>query len=143
MMRRSWAVLLAVAALVAGACGSDGATPPAGGGTLQQRLESAMEGICRAASLARQGRADEAAAAFNDRAHQFLHDVAPEVQAEDPAAAADLLEAKNRVETALLEARRGETGGQELAGLLDALAASLRRAAAVLEVEAPECGPAT
>lgn len=138
MIRWGVAALLAVLALVA-ACGSGGQDRPAGGGTLQQRLDQAGQGLCEAASLARQGRVDRAGAVFNDRSHQFLHDLAPQVQQEDPAAAAGLLEAKNRVETALRDAGRGDATPEQVADLLSALAAALGRAAEVLGARAPAC----
>lgn len=141
-MVRRWmwgAAALTALALLLAACGSDAAGESRGGGTVQDRLDTAVAGLCEAESLARTGDVAGAGRAFDDRAHQFLHELAPEVQQQDPAAAAALLEAKNRVETALREARAGQPDAAALANLLDALNGSLARAAEAVELGAPAC----
>lgn len=55
-------------------------------------------GLCRTADVA--DRPDEARAAFFDSVHQPLHELADETATRDRAVAAELLEAKQRVEAA-------------------------------------------
>jgi hypothetical protein len=120
-----WLIILTVAcALIAPACGSDRAAGPGG------ELGTALEALCEARMLSARGRIGEAEAAFQDRAHAFLHELARET---DRASAARLLEAKARVEQAF-GTEPAEPAA--LARLLDALRVST---AAAGGVAAPPC----
>jgi len=60
------------------------------------RFSRAFEGLCQAREQARD--AESARAVFFDESHQALHELAINLQDTDRAAAAELLEAKARVE---------------------------------------------
>lgn len=138
-------VVLAGLAL-ATACGSDG-----GGGALTPASPSQTQGIadaapravaalCEARTFAAGGDIRRANDTFVDRAHDILHGLAAAAQGREPAAAAGLLEAMNRVESALGPAAGQPASGSAVAGLLDQMIAATRRAAASLGVAAPDCG---
>lgn len=121
----SRAVLPLSLALALAACGgsSDG-TP----------LASAVSGLCEARDQATGGDLDAADTAFQDRSHGELHRLVERVQERDRAAAADVLEAMERVESAL-----GEDNGAEMATLFEELLTATRVAALALEEDVPEC----
>jgi hypothetical protein len=101
--------LLIVASLACAACTEERADPrPAG----ERRLRAASQGLCDALFLASQGRVRDVASVFYAETHGYLHELAAQLQETDPAVAASLLEAKQRVERAL----EGEdpVGTQEL-----------------------------
>jgi hypothetical protein len=123
MSSTGWIGLTLACALMLPACGSESGVPPRG------ELDAALEALCEARMLSARGRIGEAEAAFQDR-HAYLHELAREA---DRASAAELLEAKARVEQAFLEP--AEPG--ILARLLEALR---RRTAEAGRVEVPPCG---
>lgn len=113
--------IVAVAAAIGALAGSDDqASSPTAGAS----FASARDGVCQAADAARQGDPAGARAAFFDRAHQTLHELAAAAQERDRATAARLLEAKERVETGL------ERSSPTLAADLDVLAVTTGRAIA-------------
>lgn len=81
--------LVTLATVVLAACG-DGGRPTNEGADVRRA-------VCEAWRAAADGRTDEARDAFGD-AHQALHDLAAATEARDRRAAAELLEAKQRVE---------------------------------------------
>jgi len=112
------------------ACGdSSGGAAPADG------LDPAARGLCDAIDLAAAGDVPAADAAFQDRVHQYLHDLADRLAAFDREASGDLLEAKQRVEAGLAE---GGTVG-EVHGSMTALYRELVVAAAAAGLAAPPC----
>jgi hypothetical protein len=99
-------------------------------------LERAFLGLCDAGALASEGRLEEAGRTFQDRSHEFLHELAAETQEEDPAAAAALLEAKQRVEAALAEP---DPDPDVLSGLLADLRRAFAAAARAVGDRVPAC----
>lgn len=86
---------------------------------------AARDGLCQAGKAANRGDVAGARAAFFDRSHQPLHELAAVAQERDRAAAARLLEGKERVESGL------EKAAPTLADDLDTLAVVTGRAMAV------------
>lgn len=117
MLRR-----LALAALLAmtAACGDDGAGDP---------LVDAHAALCEA----RAAGPAEARELFFDRSHDALHEVARRLDDADRAQAAELLEAKERVESGLSSPEPTLPG--DIARLADVYRTSLGR----LAIEAPPC----
>ncbi|MGH9266115.1 MAG: hypothetical protein ACRD1D_15635 [Acidimicrobiales bacterium] len=114
-------VIIAVAAAISAVGGrGDGVSQPA----REPSFGPARDGVCRAAEAARHGDPAGAKAAFFDRSHQALHELAALAQERDRAAVARLLEAKERVESGL------EKASPTLAGDLDTLAVVTGRAMA-------------
>lgn len=113
-------IVIVVAALVIGSVGlmawPDGDTTGVEEGPWRQ----ALVGVCAAGDLAQDGELDTAERAFQE-VHQELHLLAG---AADRSAAKSLLEDKAAVEAALA------SGDRAIAGRLEALASSVRRAAA-------------
>jgi hypothetical protein len=72
---------------------------------------------------------------FLDRAHIPLHAIAQAISDEDRAQEAELLEAKNRVETDITSRAEGERLAEDLRALAEETRASLR----VLSISAPTC----
>ncbi len=91
-------------------------------------LVDAHAALCEAAA-----RPDQARALFFDRSHDALHTVAGMLEDTDRAQAALLLEAKQKVESAL--AGSGETRPDDVLRLADVYRASLAR----LAITAPPC----
>ena len=94
-------------------------------------FSAAAEGLCRTADVA-----DDPTAAreiFYDTVHQPLHQLADDTTAEDRAAAAALLEAKQRVEATL------DTRDPTLAAAVDDLVDATSRALATLDRPEPDC----
>jgi hypothetical protein len=118
-------ILVMVAAGCGGTSGTDAADAPAGGAQLFADLCAAHEA----------GDAETAAERFG-AAHGPLHDLAREAQASDRRAAAELLEAKQRVESAL-------AGGEQarLDQRLGDLVVAARAASEAVGSPAPPCSP--
>lgn len=113
--------IVAVAAVISALAGSEGqssSSPPG------PSFASARDGVCQAADAASHGNPAGARTAFFDRAHQPLHELAAAAQESDRAAAARLLEAKERVETGL------EKSSPTLGADLDVLAVTTGQAMA-------------
>jgi hypothetical protein len=132
MMTWKTAVILLLVALAAPACTDDAApaSPPE-----NRRLQTASQGLCDAQILASEGRIRDAASVFQADTHAYLHDLARRLREVDPETAAELLEAKQRVERALAE------GGDppETQDLLLRLQRALGDAAAAVDLPAPLC----
>jgi hypothetical protein len=107
-MSRIMATILAAAALL-GSCAEPETSPPPG----EPRLRAASQGLCQAEALASEGQVGEAERVFDAETHDYLHELARMLQEVDPAAAAELLEAKQRVESALAEGE-GAAGTEDL-----------------------------
>ncbi|HJV05246.1 MAG TPA: hypothetical protein VJ868_08290 [Actinomycetota bacterium] len=118
-----WISLTLAFALILPACDSQGSARPRG------ELATALDALCEARMLSARGRIGEAEATFTDRAHAFLHRLARQT---NRASAAELLEAKARVEQAFLE----PPPPAALARLLETLR---RRTAEAGEAEVPPC----
>jgi hypothetical protein len=88
--------------------------------------------LCEAISS---GDGELAAARFAERIHTPLHELADAAQREDRGVAAELLEAKQRV-----EARLEAGGAQEVVPLLVALEPAVREALAVTGMSTAPCG---
>jgi hypothetical protein len=133
------ATLLA-SALVAAACGSDGggnedpSVPPSGalGPVTAEAAAEAVRGLCDLRTAT--GR-EEAEATFLDRSHATLHVIAAATEVRDRDAAADLLEAKQRVEADLA----GTELPSDFAADVEALIESTRAALGAIGLEAPDC----
>lgn len=116
-----FAIVLVGAAIGAIARSGDGGSDPMRGPS----FAAARDGLCQAGQAASRGDAAGARAVFFDRSHQPLHELAAAAQERDRAAAARLLEAKERVESGL------EKPSPTLADDLDTLAVVTGRAMAV------------
>jgi hypothetical protein len=125
------ALLLTVA--LAGASCTDAPAPAAP--EENRQLQTASQGLCDAQVLTSEGRIREAASVFQADTHDYLHELARRLQDVDPASAAELLEAKQRVERALAESR-DPPGTQDL---LVRLQRALGDAAAEVDLPAPLC----
>jgi DNA-binding MurR/RpiR family transcriptional regulator len=99
------------------------------------RLQAASQGLCDAVVFASEGRLRDAATVFDAETHDYLHALARMLQEVDPAAAADLLEAKERVESVL------DIGADPLAAqdLLVRLQRAVRDAALAADLPTPLC----
>jgi hypothetical protein len=128
---RSSALLIAVT--LAGVACSEGQADPRP--ARERRLQAASQGLCDALFLASQGRIRDAGSVFYAETHAYLHELAAELQETDPAAAAGLLEAKQRVER-VLESGADPMGAHEL---LTRLQRALGDAALAAGLPAPLC----
>jgi hypothetical protein len=131
-MTRVMIATLAGVLLMLTACGEQA---PAAAGPRDQ-LRSATRGLCDATALASEGQVGMATDVFDAQTHAYLHRLAADLQTSNPAAAADLLEAKQRVEAVLAEG--GPPG--EARDLLAELQAALRDAATAAGLRAAACG---
>ncbi len=116
MLRR---VALAALLVLLAACGDGGTTDP---------LVDAHVALCEAAA-----RPERARELFFDRSHDALHTVARDLEDVDRSQAAQLLEAKERVESEL------ESPGPRLPDDLARLAEVYRASLGRLAIEAPPC----
>jgi hypothetical protein len=98
-LRVAVAASLLSSVAVLGACGGGGGGKPAAGGQASAtgRWGQVHTGICKAAAAAADGDRKTAEQDFAD-VHAALHELAAAVEREDRAAAARLLQAKQRVE---------------------------------------------
>ena len=128
---RSIALILLASSL--SACASEPASEPAP--AADPELGRASAGLCDAMKAASGGDVDRAAALFEDEAHGYLHELAERVEARDRAAAAELLEAKQRAEAALAR----PWGPEEVAQALEDLGEELADAAGILGMQRPRC----
>jgi hypothetical protein len=128
-VNRLIAPILLAATVLAWACSEQ--PPPA----RARRLQAASQGLCDAVVFASEGRLRDAASVFDAESHDYLHELARMLQEVDPAAAADLLEAKERVESVL------DIGADPLAAqdLLVGLQRTLRDAALAADLPTPLC----
>jgi hypothetical protein len=131
-MTRAMSAALAGVLLMLTACGEDAPAAARPG----DQLRSATRGLCDATDLASEGRVGMATDVFDAETHAYLHHLAADLQTTNPEAAADLLEAKQRVEAVLAEG--GPPG--EARDLLAELQAALRDAAAAAGLRAAACG---
>jgi hypothetical protein len=99
------------------------------------RLQAASQGLCDAVVFASEGRIRDAARVFDAETHDYLHELARMLQEVDPAAAGDLLEAKEQVESVL------DIGADPLAAqdLLVRLQRAVRDAALAADLPTPLC----
>jgi hypothetical protein len=125
-------IALAALVLFAAACVSSGAS----GGVAP--LDEAVEGLCRATDLARGGDVAGASGVFQDRSHEYLHVLADDLMDVDRAAAARLLEAKQRVEAAFGDP--GSADPEGTAALLSDLQSALAEAATAAGLDPSSCG---
>ena len=130
MSSRAAAVVVAVLLTIGAACGSDEERGDPG----RPPDNAAYLGVCRALGAVKAGDTDQARTIFGDQAHGPLHDLSARVDDEDRAIAARLLEAKQRVESAV----SSKADEDELGPALEKLAAAT--ADAVTEVDG-EPGP--
>ena len=130
MLSRAGAVALLVLAVACGRSGDDGpdTVAVAGDRVAVAPLVEAHAALCEAADQPTQART-----LFFDRSHDALHTVARALEDVDRAQAAELLQAKERVEADL--AGRGEAVPADLSRLADVYRASLGR----LAITAPPC----
>jgi len=139
MPRLLVSTLLAVA-LVAAACGSDGgesdgpSVPPSGalGPITSEAAAVAVRGLCDLESATDRA---EAEATFLDRSHETLHVIAAATEVRDRGAAADVLEAKQRVEADLAGADLPPDFAADVVALIDATRAALD----AIGLDAPAC----
>jgi hypothetical protein len=102
------------------------------------RLQIAFQGLCDAATLAQAGEVQPAADMFQDRSHEYLHELADRLSMTDRAAAARLLESKERVEAAIADPSTASP--PQVSALITALEAELASAAQTLGMSRPVCG---
>jgi hypothetical protein len=125
-MRRSRVVLALVTVAVAtSACGGGERQPPISttpSGVDPVRAATAIEALCEIEAA---NDLEPARAAFYDRAHATLHEIASAASAEDPGSDAELLIAKQRVEAALEENAVPPGFGTDVALLRDAATGAL------------------
>jgi hypothetical protein len=99
-----FASLLLVVVMLASGCGDGNGSS----GSAEVPFAEVVEGLC-AMERVLPGDTDEADRIFTDRVHDELHGLADEASSEDRAAAADLLEAKQKVESDLAHGSDGPT----------------------------------
>ncbi|MGH2764498.1 MAG: hypothetical protein ACRDKA_01080 [Actinomycetota bacterium] len=131
-MRRT--IAFAVLILMGASCSGDQAG--AGGGE-EARLQLASQGLCDAQVLASEADVRRAADVFDRETHAYLHELAAELQEIDRAAAADLLEAKQRLESALADPAGADPQGVVV--LITDLQRALGDAAEAAALPAPLC----
>jgi hypothetical protein len=100
-------------------------------------LQRASQGLCDAQVLAFESNVPRAAAVFDRETHGFLHELAGDLQEVDRAAAASLLEAKQRLEAILAEAVRADP--QDVVVLITGLQRALREGAEAAGLPTPLC----
>ncbi|MEX0754554.1 MAG: hypothetical protein WEA54_04440 [Actinomycetota bacterium] len=137
---RRLACVLAVLALVAAGCNGDAepepTTPPSQtiGPVSQAEADATVEGLCEMIGLGR-GERDAVNAIFYDESHAGIHRIAADVETDDRAAAALLLERKLLVEQDLLAEPISESFRSDVHDLVDAISAAVK----VLGFRAPDC----
>jgi hypothetical protein len=137
---RLLASTLLALALVAAACASDGgvsgvpSAPPSGalGAVTSEAAAEAVRGLC---ALEPATDRVEAEATFLDRSHATLHVIAAATEVRDRSTAADLLEAKQRVEADLAGDELPPGFAADVRALIDATGAALE----AIGLEAPAC----
>lgn len=139
MTGRALACLLVVAATLTASCGGSGddgvpSPPPSGslGPVTQDAADEAILGLCQLVEAVDRTSAE---AAFADRSHQTLHVIAAATEVFDRGTAADLLEAKQVVESDLTEPVLSEG----FAGDVEALLRATRGALGAIGLQAPAC----
>lgn len=100
----------------------------------------AHQGVCDARTMAQAGNVEGAALTFESRAHAELHALADRLSATDRAAAAGLLQAKQRVEAALVDP--ASASPEAVVTVLAALEGEIATAAEALGLERPVCAGA-
>jgi hypothetical protein len=128
-MRVTTAVLLAALVACSDASGQEG--------DREARLRRASQGLCDAQVHAFEANVRRAAEVFDAESHAFLHELAADLEDVDRAAAADLLEAKQRVERALQDSARSDP--QEVVTLIAGLQRTLADAAEAAGLPTPLC----
>jgi nitrous oxide reductase accessory protein NosL len=116
-------VLGIVVSIVLAGCGTDeepGSTPAAG----DEALTRAVRGVCKARDAVA-GSIAPSWRIFQDEAHDALHELARQVTEENRAAAAALLEAKQRVEVAFVKDMNANGFRKLMSELVDASNAAL------------------
>lgn len=136
MVRRR--VITSFTLLSVAAAGCRGSEPVRGNQSAEaRRLQAASQGLCDAQVLVSEGRIREAAAVFEDRTHAYLHELADKVGDVDRAIAADLLEAKERLEVALDDPQASDPEG--VAAAIGEVQRALADAAEAVDLPAPLC----
>lgn len=104
-------LLLVVTVFLLTACGSDSSDNTVNGKSANNESPGnlVLSSMCRAVELANNGDNEQASTVFRDDIHQDLHDLAARTSEYDRAVAADLLEAKQKVEAAI-DDRASELG---------------------------------
>jgi hypothetical protein len=100
-------------------------------------LQRASQGLCDAQVLASDSNVPRAATVFDRETHGFLHELAADLQETDRAAAAALLEAKQRVERILEDPARADP--QDVVVLITELQRALRDGAEAAGLPTPLC----
>jgi hypothetical protein len=100
-------------------------------------LQRASQGLCDAQVLAIESNVPRAADVFDRETHAFLHELAADLQETDRAAAAALLEAKQRLEAALADPFRADP--RDVVVLMTALQRALRDGAQAAGLPTPLC----
>jgi hypothetical protein len=125
MHRSSVVLALVTVAVAAIACGGGDRQPPVSttpSGVDPDRAATAIEALC---DIETANDVEPARAAFYDRAHATLHEIASAASAADPGSDAELLIAKQRVEAALEEKVVPPGFGTDVALLRDAATGAL------------------
>jgi hypothetical protein len=139
-VRRRFVPTLLAVALVVAACGSDGganqdpSVAPSGalGLVTAEAAATSVRGLC---DLRTETDRAEAEATFLDRSHETLHVIAAATEERDRNAAADLLEAKQRVEADLAGADLPPDFAADVGALIEATRAALE----AIGLNAPTC----
>ncbi|MGH2711944.1 MAG: hypothetical protein ACRDH9_12160 [Actinomycetota bacterium] len=103
----------------------------------ERPLQLAYEGLCDAAALSEEGDAWGAANEFGSNTHAYLHELAASLSSIDRAAAARLLEAKERLESVINTP--DEADPVELTRLLSDMREELGNAAVAAGLDEPSC----
>lgn len=127
------AIALAVAAILLSRSGEVDNAPNAKAGSLSKELTAAFSALCTSRALVDDD-LDAARDVFFSRAHATLHVMASELSNTDRSLAAELLEAKNRVEQELTG-----VGPQTAAAALDHLLSISKQALISLGMSSPSC----
>ena len=129
---RALSSAILVAALLS-ACGGGGEA----GDARDADFRSAMDGLCQAETYVSQQEYRAASDVFQGEAHEYLHQLAAELQEKHPAVAGSILEAKEQVETSFRDP--SFYGPEEIVRRIGELRAALARGGEVLGLEGAGC----
>jgi hypothetical protein len=126
-------VVLAVAILAVSCTQGEEKRPPRVQGS--QDPQAAVEGLCEAETLASGGLVGEARRVFQNQSHAYLHELAAQLQDRDRSLAAELLQAKQRVESSL----QGGANPELVASLIGGLRAVVESSVAAVGLKNVGC----
>lgn len=134
--RLALASLLAILVTLS-ACGSEEPAGSAGDDPAASPLAAAFQGLCEAETLAESGDAEAAADVFLSRSHGYIHELADRLSTLDRVAAAELLEAKQRLEAPFRDPASSDPS--EVSALVADLQREVAEGAEVVGMPRPAC----